>query len=91
MTSILDSRRLLAFATLARIGSFTLAAQELHLTQSAVSHAIKALEDELGLRLFERRGRRVALTPAGRQLLVRAQRILAEMQDARADLATLSR
>ena len=91
MTSILDSRRLLAFPTLARIGSFTLAAQELHLTQSAVSHAIKTLENELGLRLFERRGRRIALTPAGRQLLVRAQRILAEMQDARADLATLSR
>ena len=89
MTPILDSRRLLAFATLAQIGSFTLAAKELHLTQSAVSHAIKALEDELGLRLFERRGRRVGLTPAGRQLLIRAQRILAEMQDARADLAAL--
>ncbi|MBM3872594.1 MAG: LysR family transcriptional regulator [Verrucomicrobia bacterium] len=89
MTPILDSRRLLAFATLARIGSFTLAAKELHLTQSAVSHAIKALEDELGLRLFERRGRRVALTPAGEHLLIRAQRILAEMQDARADLAAL--
>jgi DNA-binding transcriptional LysR family regulator len=90
MTLILDSRRLLAFVTLARIGSFTLAAKELHLTQSAVSHAIKALEDELGLRLFERRGRHVALTSAGRQVLVRADRILTEMQDARADLATLS-
>ncbi|MBC8011128.1 MAG: LysR family transcriptional regulator, partial [Burkholderiales bacterium] len=46
--TILDSRKLLAFATLARVGSFTQAAKELSLTQSAVSHAIKALERDLG-------------------------------------------
>lgn len=89
MTPILDSRKLLAFTTLSRVGSFTMAARELHLTQSAVSHAIKALEQELGLRLFDRVGRRVTLTAAGKQLLEHAQRILAEMKTARADLATL--
>ena len=86
MTPILDSRKLLAFATLARVGSFTLAARELHLTQSAVSHAIKSLEQELDCRLFDRLGRSVNLTPAGRQLLDHAHKILAEMKVARADL-----
>lgn len=84
---ILDSRKLLAFATLARVGSFTQAAKELGLTQSAVSHAIKALERDLGCRLFERMGRSVAITPAGTQLLQRTEVILAEMTGARADLA----
>jgi DNA-binding transcriptional LysR family regulator len=84
---ILDSRKLLAFATLAKLGSFTQAAKELGLTQSAVSHAIKALERDLGCRLFDRMGRSVAITPAGRQLLQRTEVILAEMVGARSDLA----
>lgn len=91
MTPILDSRKLLAFTTLARTGSFTLAAHELHLTQSAVSHAIKSLEDELELRLFDRLGRSVKLTPAGVQLLDYAHRILDEMKTARADLAAFGK
>ena len=86
MMPILDSRKLLAFCTLARVGSFTLAAHELHLTQSAVSHAIKSLEDELQCRLFERLGRKVSLTPAGQQLLNHANKILDEMKTARTDL-----
>lgn len=85
---ILDSRKLLAFATLARVGSFTQAAKEINLTQSAVSHAIKALERDLGCRLFERLGRAVTITQAGKQLLQRADVILAEMQHARADMAS---
>ncbi len=91
MTPILDSRKLLAFTTLARVGSFTLAARELFITQSAVSHAIKSLENELECQLFERLGRKVKLTPAGAQLLERAQRILAEMQTARNDLAEMGK
>ena len=59
--AILDSRKLLAFATLARVGSFTQAAREMNLTQSAVSHAIKALERDLNCRLFERMGRTVTI------------------------------
>jgi len=87
---ILDSRKLLAFATLARVGSFTQAAKELNLTQSAVSHAIKALERDLGCRLFDRMGRTVVITPPGVQLLQRTGVILAEMQRARADLAAFA-
>ena len=91
MTPIIDSRKLLAFTTLARVGSFTLAARELYITQSAVSHAIKSLEQELDCRLFDRLGRSVKLTRAGQQLHERAQKILTEMKIARADLAELPR
>jgi len=86
-----DTRQLLAFAALARLGSFTQAAHELHLTQSAISHAIKALEEQAGCRLFERAGRRVSLTQAGEQLLRHVDRIFAEMKSARAGLEELSR
>jgi molybdate transport repressor ModE-like protein len=91
MKPILDSRKLLAFATLARCGSFTHAARELFLTQSAVSHAIKSLEEELDARLFDRLGRQARLTPAGERLLAYADRILDEMQRARQDLTVPGR
>jgi DNA-binding transcriptional LysR family regulator len=84
---ILDSRKLLAFATLAQTGSFTLAAEDLGLTQSAVSHSIKALETELNVRLVDRRGRAIRLTAVGNLLLNHAHRILSDMREARADLA----
>lgn len=88
--TILDSRKLLAFATLARVGSFTQAAKEMGLTQSAVSHAIKALERDLGCRLFDRMGRMVTITAAGHQLLGHTDIILTEMQTARADMAAFN-
>ena len=88
---ILDSRKLLAFATLAQCGSFTQTARELFLTQSAVSHAIKSLEQELGCRLFDRLGRKASLTPAGEHLLAYAHRILDEMRQARAELQAMDR
>jgi DNA-binding transcriptional LysR family regulator len=90
MKSIIDSRKLLAFVTLARCGSFTQTARELYLTQSAVSHAIRALEDELETRLFDRLGRHVRLTATGEQLLEHATKILAEMQSARVQLAQIA-
>jgi Transcriptional regulator len=89
MSRILDSRKLLAFSTLARLGSFTFAARELHLTQSAVSHAIKSLEQDLACRLFDRLGRHVTLTAAGHQLLEYADKILADMRNARENLVAL--
>ena len=91
MPQPLDSRQLRAFATLARTGSFTRTAHELHLTQSAISHGIKALEEELACRLFDRMGKAVVLTQAGEQLLVRAQRILEEMNAARSELTQLGK
>ncbi len=58
---------LLPFEAAARLESFTMAAEELHLTQAAVSRQIRALEDDLSLQLFERRNRAVHLTEAGRE------------------------
>jgi DNA-binding transcriptional LysR family regulator len=91
MKPTLDSRQLHAFAALARRGSFTLAAKDLFLTQSAVSHAIKALEDDVGCRLLDRVGRRVLLTQAGEQFLRHTEKILSEMEAARAGLDTLTK
>ena len=53
------------FEAAARHLSFTLAADELHVTQAAISHQIKGLEDWLGVELFHRFNRRLALTEAG--------------------------
>ena len=58
-----------AFEAAARLGSFKEAALELHLSSSAVSHAINSLEDALGVALFVRSHRRVTLTADGRLLL----------------------
>ena len=82
----LDSRQLRAFAVLARTGSFTLAGKELFLSQSAVSHSMKALEQDVGCRLLDRLGKKVLLTQAGEQLLLHAQKILVEMGEARESL-----
>ncbi|WP_221030893.1 LysR family transcriptional regulator [Actomonas aquatica] len=89
MPALIDSRQLLAFSTLARHGSFTSAAKELFLTQSAVSHAIKALETDLGVKVFDRVGKKAHLTLAGERLLTHADRILREMQDARSGIEEL--
>jgi DNA-binding transcriptional LysR family regulator len=85
----LDTRQLRAFLVLAREGSFTAAGKALHLTQSAVSHAIKALEADLACELFYRQGRTVSLTPHGRELLVHAENIEIAMGHARASLGAL--
>jgi len=85
----LDSRQLRAFTTLASTGSFTRAAKELFLSQSAVSHSMKALERDVGCRLFDRLGKKVVLTQTGEQLLKHAEKILDEMSQARASLKHL--
>ena len=91
MSQPLDTRQLRAFVTLARTGSFTLTARELHLSQSAVSHSMKALEREVGCRLLDKLGKKAVLTQAGEQLLVRATTIIAEMAAARAELGRLGK
>jgi DNA-binding transcriptional LysR family regulator len=90
MRTTLDSRQLLAFEAVARRGSFTLAAKDLFLTQSAVSHAMKALETEVGCRLLDRIGKRALLTQAGEQFLRHTEKILREMEAARSGLDTLT-
>jgi LysR family transcriptional regulator, low CO2-responsive transcriptional regulator len=91
MTQPLDTRQLRAFVTLARRGSFTMAAKELHLSQSAVSHSMKALETDLGCRLFDRMSKKVLLTHAGEQLLQHADKILLEMSAARDSITQLGK
>jgi DNA-binding transcriptional LysR family regulator len=91
MSVPLDSRQLRAFSALARTGSFTLAAKELFLSQSAVSHSMKALEEDVGCRLLDRVGKKVFLTQAGEQLLSHAEKILREMKSARESLQQLGK
>jgi LysR family transcriptional regulator, low CO2-responsive transcriptional regulator len=91
MSAPLDSRQLRAFRVLARTGSFTQTARELHLTQSGVSHSMKALETEIGCRLLDRLGKKVVLTQAGEQLLQHAEKILSEMEAARESLGHLGK
>jgi DNA-binding transcriptional LysR family regulator len=91
MNEPLDSRQLRAFCVLARTASFTQTARELHLTQSGVSHSMKALERDTGCRLLDRLGKRVVLTLAGEQLLHHASKILREMELARASLNHLGK
>src|ERR1044072_8278293 len=86
MSLPLDSRQLRAFNTLARTGSFTMAAKELFLSQSAGSHSMKALEQEVGCRLFDRMGKKVLLTQAGATRLDHVEKILQEMAGAGAAL-----
>ena len=72
----MDLHHLRALRKVVETGSFTRAAEELFLTQPAISHQIRSLEDELGQALFQRDGRSVAPTPAGRMLYDYARRIL---------------
>jgi LysR family transcriptional regulator, glycine cleavage system transcriptional activator len=67
-----------AFEAAGRLGSFKAAAAELHLTPPAISQQLKAVEDALGVSLFERRGRAVRLTVAGAAYLRDVQQLLAE-------------
>jgi DNA-binding transcriptional LysR family regulator len=91
LSAPLDSRQLRAFRVLARTGSFTQTARELHLTQSGISHSMKALEGETGCRLLDRLGKKVVLTQAGEQLLQHAEKILSEMESARESLKQLGK
>ena len=86
----MDIASLHAFVTIADNGSFSSAAERLHLTQPAVSKRVATLEEELNVRLFDRLGRTVRLTEAGVLLLPRARRILAEVDDGRRALRNLT-
>jgi DNA-binding transcriptional LysR family regulator len=74
-------RQLKVFEAVARHRSFSRAAAELHLTQPAVSMQVKSLEDQAGLPLFERIGKRIFLTEAGEELYRRSHTIARELTD----------
>jgi DNA-binding transcriptional LysR family regulator len=75
-------RQLRAFVAVAEHGQFTKAAEQIHLTQAALSMLIRDLEQEWGLKLFDRHTRMVRLTEGGRELLAMARRVLAEIDTA---------
>ncbi|MGW2254315.1 LysR family transcriptional regulator [Kitasatospora sp. NPDC001660] len=79
----MELRQLIYFVTVAREGSFTRAAELLHLSQPGVSAQIRQLEKELGQQLLDRSGRRVGLTPAGAAVLPHARAALAAAEAAR--------
>ncbi|RMG50293.1 MAG: LysR family transcriptional regulator [Gammaproteobacteria bacterium] len=86
----MDIDNLRAFVEVADLGSFSRAAERLHLTQPAVSKRIAALEEALDVQLFDRVGRGITLTEAGRTLLEGARRILASVEDTRTRIDNLS-
>ncbi len=86
----MDTSALQAFISVARLASFSKAADQLYLTQSAISKRIALLEQQLDCRLFDRIGRTVSLTEAGQTLLPRAMQVLVELDDARRALDNLS-
>jgi DNA-binding transcriptional LysR family regulator len=83
----MDLRALRYSLAIARFGSFTRAAESLHVAQPALSVAIKKLEGELGVTLFVRKAHRVEPTIEGRILLARAERIFTEMDSAIHEIA----
>ena len=78
----MDNQNLKAFINVANCGSFSESAEQLYLTQSAISKRIAQLEQQIGKKLFDRIARQVSLTEAGAELLPRARRILNEYDSA---------
>lgn len=85
----MDTQALAAFTEIADSGSFTQAALALHLSQPAISKRITTLEQQIGQSLFDRIGRRVRLTDAGRALLPYARKALQDIEDGRRALSQL--
>ncbi|MES2683586.1 MAG: LysR family transcriptional regulator [Pseudomonadota bacterium] len=86
----MDTQALSAFLEVADTASFSKAAERLFLSQPAVSKRIATLEDQLGRQLFDRVGRQISLTDAGRALLPYARRVLHDIEDGRRALSMLS-
>ncbi|MFM2068809.1 MAG: hypothetical protein RLZZ584_3718 [Pseudomonadota bacterium] len=84
-------RQLRAFVTVARLASFARAADELHVTPPAVTQQIRELEAAVEIPLFDRSGRKVALSTAGEYFLVYARRLLATLKEAEDAMARLRR
>ena len=82
-------RQMRVFAAVARHLSFTRAAQELHLTQPAVSQQVRLLEEEVGMPLFEHIGRKIRLAPAGLELLRYATQVTELLREAGETLAAM--
>src|SRR5579859_3821852 len=82
----LEIRHLKLIVAIAETRSVTGAGNRLHLTQSALSHQLKDAEERLGVRLFDRKNRKMELTTAGARLLQTANSVLAELDRAAKDI-----
>ncbi len=87
---MLELRHLRTLAALHETGSVSRAAKRVHLTQSALSHQIKALQSHYGLPVIQRRGQAIELTDAGKHLVALAGKVLEEIQETERDLAKIS-
>ncbi len=87
---MLDRQHLTLLRTLANCGSLTQTATRLHLTQPALTHTIKKLEARLGIKLWEKQGRRIRLTEAGEWLAALAERLLPQFEYAEAQLLQMA-
>ena len=82
----MELRHLTYFVAVAERLNFSRAAEDLHVAQPAISQQVRALEQELGISLFDRVGKRVSLTEAGRALLPHARQILSAVEAARNEI-----
>jgi DNA-binding transcriptional LysR family regulator len=89
VSDMLSLAHLKTFLTVCRLGSFTKAAHELNLTQPAVSGHIASLEDEVGMKLFDRTGKKIVLTDAGEVVQRSARSILSRIENMRNELEDL--
>ena len=91
MSMDLEIRHLRLVAAVAEVGSLTRAGDQLHLTQSALSHQLRDIESRLGAALFLRVGKRLVLTPAGERLLASATDVLERLERAEHDIREMGR
>jgi DNA-binding transcriptional LysR family regulator len=87
----MDLRKLRQVATIARTSSFSRAAEELHITQPALSRSIASIEQQFGVRLFERGRSGVTLTPVGRMVVDEAENLLRQAGNLRHNLSLYGR
>ncbi len=85
----MDTKNLKTFLAVAQSRSFSLAAEQVHLTQPAVSKRISQLEEDLGLKLFDRIGRQVSLTEAGEIFQHRVRQLINELDQTLSDIQSL--
>jgi DNA-binding transcriptional LysR family regulator len=86
----MEFRHLRTIVAVAHHRSFTKAAEELYLAQSAISQQIRRLEEEIGIQIFRRSSRSVELTEEGKVILEHAKRVLAEVDDMQGELEALA-
>jgi len=86
-----EMHQLRYFRAVAQCGSFTRAAKREHVSQPSLSHQVMKLEDELGARLFNRKGHLVDLTPFGEAFLPKIESVLQQLQDAQTQIREMAK